>query len=48
MDVPVAANILGIAGAICWSVQVGHNQLPKVALIVVAVDPTDHYQLPTT
>ena len=23
MDVPVAANVLGIAGAVCWSVQVG-------------------------
>ncbi len=23
MDVPVAANVLGVAGAVCWSVQVG-------------------------
>lgn len=22
MDVPVAANVLGVTGAICWSVQV--------------------------
>ncbi|OCT52413.1 hypothetical protein CLCR_10693 [Cladophialophora carrionii] len=26
MDVPIAANVLGVTGAVCWSVQVGYSE----------------------
>lgn len=44
MDVPVAANVLGTLGAVCWSIQVATillliNLAPKVANAPVSLYP---------
>ena len=48
MDVPVAANVLGVAGAVCWSVQVGFEAQGSNSLSLAAqAHPADNHQLPT-
>jgi hypothetical protein len=44
MDVPVAANVLGTLGAVCWSIQVATilllvNLVPQVANLPVSLYP---------
>jgi hypothetical protein len=31
MDVPIAANVLGTIGAVCWSIQAG---LPSITILL--------------
>jgi hypothetical protein len=50
MDNPIVANILGILGAVCWTVQVYTNYVPSnkagQMLTDVAADSPDCHQLP--
>ena len=43
MDIPIAANVLGTIGAICWSVQVSY-QLPPPSNSILLAYPQQQQQ----